>query len=360
MTNGRRITRFGQVQTPAHLALRDPDATRPPMATLILVRFGQERGLDEGLLLEGTGLTAEALAEADCPTTARHEFRVLQNLAEAAPAHTAWGLDTGLRYHLTTFGIWGYALISAPTMREAVNVGIRFVDLTSAFTAPTVVQVGEDMGLTFQAPAGTAATRRFSVEREMAYVQVVIESLIGPGTRLKQVAFTHEPDPETLPRYREVFGIEPDFGAERNLVVFDPATLDQPLMHADPHTTRLAQEQCRLLLDKRRARTGLSSAVRDIVISCLPELPSAQEAAARLHLSERTLRRRLAEENTSVRSLVEEVRAGLSADLVLSGILSVAEISQRLGYVETSSFSQAFKRWHGLSARAYAAQHAGA
>jgi AraC-like DNA-binding protein len=76
-------------------------------------------------------------------------------------------------------------------------------------------------------------------------------------------------------------------------------------------------------------------------------------------MSERTLRRRLAEEGTSLRALVDEVRATLAAEFLRSGSLTVAEIAHRLGYVEQSSFSQAFKRWHGVSPRAYAARSAG-
>lgn len=74
-----------------------------------------------------------------------------------------------------------------------------------------------------------------------------------------------------------------------------------------------------------------------------------------MSLSERTLRRRLAAEGTSVRKLIDEVRAALAAEFLISGSLSVAQIAAQVGYLEVSSFSQAFRRWHGVSARMFLA-----
>lgn len=325
------------------------------MGTLILVRFGLEHGLDEATLLAGSGLTLAQLESPDGECSAAAELQVIRNLATAEGAAPLWGLEAGLRYHLTTFGIWGFALVSAPTMREAVDVGLRFVDLTSAFCAPYAVLEEDTLGLVFQDPVEEPEVARFIVLRELTFVQTVVEEVLGQGTRFRRVSFRHTPEPGTEHRYRDVFGFDPEFGAERNLLLFDPATLDERLPQADEHTTALAQTQCRELLDRRSARAGLGGRVRHLVINHLPSLPDAAQLAAAVNLSERTLRRRLADEHTSVRALVDEVRSGLAAEFLVSGSLTVAEIAQRLGYVELSSFSQAFRRWHGVSPRAYAA-----
>lgn len=330
---------------------------RVPMSSLILARFGIDQGLTEEQVLAGSGLTLEGLKrpEATCTTTA--ELQVMRNLTNAPRATPLWGLEAGLRYHSTTFGVWGFALLTSPTMRDAIDVGLRFIDLTSAFTQPYAVFEGDSLGLVFGDPDEPEALARFIVLRELTFVQTVVEEIVGRGTRFQRVAFTHVPEPGTEDRYREIFGFDPEFGAERNLLLFDPELLDRALPQADEHTTALAQAQCREMLDRRVARTGLASQVRDLILSRLPVLPSATDVAVALNLSERTLRRRLSDEATSLRGLVDEVRAGLAAEFLESGSLTVAEIAQRLGYVELSSFSQAFRRWHGLSPRAYAAGH---
>lgn len=327
------------------------------MGTLLLARMGIERGLDEAAVLAGSGL---ALADLESPaslSTAAAETQVIRNLAGAAGPGSTWGLDAGRRYHLTTFGIWGFALVSAPTVGAAVDVGLRFVELTSALTAPYGdLDTAGRVRVVFQEPAQPADVARFIVQRDLAAVQVILEEVLGRDARFQEVSFRHQPPPGTADRYAEAFGLVPTFGAEHNALVFDPALIDERLPQADAHTTALAQAQCRELLDRRRLRAGLAGQVRDLVLAQLRHPPSAAELAAALNLSERTLRRRLAAEDTSVRTLVDEVRAALAAEFLTSRSLTVAEIADRLGYVEVSSFSQAFRRWHGVSARAFLAQ----
>lgn len=355
MTDGQGLTRFGQVTDVERPGWPQPGSPRPPMGTLLLVRLGLERGLDEGAVLDGTGLTLADLESPDTESSAGAELQVVRNLVRAAGPASTWGLDAGPRYHLTTFGIWGYALVSAPTVRSAVDIGLRFVDLTSALTAPYADLLDGDLRMVFQDPPQPADVARFIVQRDVAAVQTILEDVVGRGARFRQVTFTHEPPPGSHDRYREVFGITPEFGAAVNSVVFDPRVADALLPQADEHTTALAQAQCRDLLERRRSRSGLSGQVRDLVVAQLGRPPSAAELALALSLSERTLRRRLAAEGTSVRGLVDEVRATLATEFLASGSLTVAEISERLGYAEVSSFSQAFRRWHGTSARSFVA-----
>jgi AraC-like DNA-binding protein len=359
VTGGHRLTRFGQVTATEEPAWPAPDSPRPAMGTLLLVRMGLERGLAEDAVLAHSGLTLDGLDSPASESTAAAELQVIRNLAMAAGPGTTWGLDAGRRYHLTTFGIWGFALVSAPTVREAVDVGLRFIDLTSALTAPYAdLDPAGDLRMIFREPEQPADVARFIVQRDLAVVQIILEEVLGRGARFKQVTFRHEPAPGTAHRYAEVFGLAPEFGAEQNTLVFQPTLLEERLPQADEHTTALAQAQCRDLLDRRRSRAGLARQVRDLIVARLRQPPSAAEVAALLNLSERTLRRRLAAEETSVRRLIDEVRAALATEFLTSRSLTVAEIAERLGYVEVSSFSQAFRRWHGVSARTFLAQRA--
>lgn len=76
---------------------------------------------------------------------------------------------------------------------------------------------------------------------------------------------------------------------------------------------------------------------------------SAVELAGQLALHRRTLNRRLQARGTTYRRILDGVRFELACELLADGTLSVAEISSRLGYAETSAFSRAFRRWSGTS-----------
>jgi AraC-like DNA-binding protein len=137
------------------------------------------------------------------------------------------------------------------------------------------------------------------------------------------------------------------------VLAFDASALDQPMPQANEHAAAVALEQCRDILQRRRARSGTSGQVRDLLVARIADAPPAERAAAELGLSARTLQRRLADEGTSYRALLDEVREQLAEELLSTGGLTVGEVARRLGYVEVSSFSQAFRRWKGVSPRAF-------
>jgi AraC-like DNA-binding protein len=74
---------------------------------------------------------------------------------------------------------------------------------------------------------------------------------------------------------------------------------------------------------------------------------SLTQAAQTMHVSERTLKRRLQEEGVSFRGLVAEIRARRAQTLMADDSLSLTDIAARMGFSDPSSFSQVFKRWFG-------------
>ncbi|MEK1941498.1 MAG: helix-turn-helix domain-containing protein, partial [Pseudomonas sp.] len=161
------------------------------------------------------------------------------------------------------------------------------------------------------------------------------------------------PAPADSHLYRELLGLEPIFNAEENRLVFASALLDRPLPGANPQVMQHCEQQCQALLAKRRVRAGLSGRIRDRLLAHPGRLPDMEQLANELHMTTRTLRRRLLEENTSYRQLLEEVRQALAEELLATGALTLEEIAERLGYGEVSNFMHAFKRWKGVTPRQY-------
>lgn len=324
------------------------------MSMVVLVNLAAEHGIEEDVVLAETGLTAADLRSPEAEVRAEQELRAIENLLAASPSAETLGLDAGQRYHLTTYGIWGFAMISASTFRESIDVGLRYLDLTFTFAPIRAEEHGEDLTLVLEEePSLPADVRRFVAQRDAAAIQTLQRETLGWPANPRAVTFEHTARPAMIERYRDVFGVAPEFGAARNLVVLDATILDTPLPQADEHTAAMTQQMCADLVDARRSRSGLAGRVRDLVVAQLRPPPSLTDVATTLNMSPRTLRRRLANEDTTLRQLVDEVRAALAAELVTGGRLTIAEIARRLGYVEVSSFSQAFRRWYGVSPRAF-------
>ena len=102
-----------------------------------------------------------------------------------------------------------------------------------------------------------------------------------------------------------------------------------------------------------RERTGIAGQVRRAMLSAPGKFPTQAQMASQLHLSARTLRRRLESEHTSYREIVDEVRFEIARRYLQTPELRVAQISALLGYDEVANFRRAFKRWSGISPNAF-------
>jgi AraC-like DNA-binding protein len=334
------------------------DVMRAPMSVQLLITLGSERGVPAEICLARTGLREEVLREPNVEVSAKQELTVVANLVSALGDPPGLGIEAGVRYHLTTYGIWGFALISSPTWRSAIRVGLRHIDLTFAFCRFSAREEDDHrMHLVRDTPDIPPPLQRFVVERDSAAVQTLQQEVFSSPIPIQEVTYTFGAPPGGAARYAEIFGVTPRFDAEENTVGLPPEILDVPLPQANEHTTAMAQAQCRELLAKRLVRTGLAGQVRDHLVTRLAAPPDLDRVAASLHMSDRTLRRRLADEGVSFRGLLDEIREQLAAELLITGGLSVAEVAERLGYVEVSSFSQAFRRWKGVGPRDYRSRH---
>ena len=337
------------------------DVERTPTSVQLLVGLGADYGLTAQTCLERTGLRVEDLGDPAPAVGARQELTVIANLLSALGDPPGIGLEAGIRYHLTTYGIWGFAMISSPSWRSAIDIGLRYLDLTFAFTRIAARDRGEEFHLVLDTPDIPLALQRFVVERDSAAIRTIQHELFAAPIPIREMSYAFPPPTARAERYTEIFGVTPTFDAGENAVGIDPAILDLPLPQSNEHTTTVAREQCRQLLARRQARTGLAGQVREHLMARPGAPPNLDQVAAALHMSDRTLRRRLAEEGVSFRGLLDEIREQVAEELLVTGGLSVAEVAERLGYVEVSSFSQAFRRWKGVGPRAYRArQPAGA
>ncbi|MEV0248635.1 AraC family transcriptional regulator ligand-binding domain-containing protein [Nocardia sp. NPDC050712] len=325
------------------------DHPRGPAATRILVDLGAEHGLSAADCLSGSGLRPADLERPDLVVEAGQELAIARTLLHRIGDRPGLGVAAGLRYTVGTLGIWGYAMLSSSSVREAIRLGVRYAQLSFAFIEPVVERSGRDLAVVFDAAQIPADVRDFFVERELAKIAVLIPSAVGDPRGLRiEAAF----DGARAAALREQLpGVDLRVGADRHRLVFAAALLDQPLPQADSTTALLLEEQCTRILEARRSRRGMSARVRALILAEIDSAPSAGEIAARLHLDERTLRRRLHAEGTSFRELVDEVRATLAADLLTLDRLTLAEIARRLGYHDAAGFSRAHRRWTGRAPR---------
>lgn len=323
----------------------DWDFPRATTGVVLLVDFAAEHGMSAADCLAGSGIEVATLRDPDLLVEASQEIAVVRNLLRRFGDRPSLGVELGARYHLTTFGIFGYALISSPTMRDVFQVGLRYSSLSFAFSQMTaeVDEFGRFV-LRMRGDRIPADVRRCLVERDCA-ANVVLHRQMFAGSEpipLQQVDIAF---PE-IPRapHAALFGVPVTYDTRSTALYLDGGYVDRALPHGNPHTAEICLELCERILAKRTTG-GVAREVRDQLIENGGVDQGIEHVARGMHMTSRTLRRKLVAEGTNYRRLLDEVRLTIVQDTLRGEKLSAAELAHRLGYSEPSSFIRAFRRW---------------
>lgn len=327
------------------------DTLHPIAISQVMINFAASRGIDRETCLAGTGIAEPQLQDGDALITQAQEMQLIRNLMEALPEVPALGFELGLQYNLATFGTWGFALRTSRTLREAVARATRYLPLSTAYCRVYQIEQDDHFGVGMDAGSIPATLRQFLMERDMAtglhlLKEISLSSVDILAMEFQQMPATHGQRIETL------CGITPSHPSPRNAILVDQAVADQPLSTYDAHLVRMLDDQCRQRL-ARLQTSGLAGQVRQKLHGPLGLVASVDEIARELALSPRSLRRKLDQEGTRFRTLVEDERRQIALQFLRNSDMKLDELAIHLGYADTASFTRAFRRWMGCSPGEY-------
>lgn len=284
-------------------------------------------------------------------------FRRLVLNALAAAREPALGLFVGERLVASTHGIVGFAAVNSSTVRQALEVVERFASLRSSLIA-----ISHDIGLLDARVLFTEALPLGDIQRPVLEAVVlsiknVLDEITMGACQVYEVAFPFE-EPEYAALARDIFGCRVRYGQSWAGFRASPDVLDVPLKLADPAMFEEAASICQRELDRIAANESMAARVRRLLLEKQTGFPSLQVTARLFHMTPRTLHRRLVDEGTSYRELLESVRHTLAVEHVKSGRFDLDEIAYRLGYTDLANFRRAFKRWEAVPPSVFREQHA--
>lgn len=274
--------------------------------------------------------------------------------AMAVTNEPALGLLVGGRLPANTHGILGYAAMNSSTLREAVELLVRYLRVRTSLLILRY-EIRDDVArLIFSEPAPLGDIRRPVLEGVMLTIKNLLDHITTGSCHMSQVAFPFEA-PAYAALARDLFKCEVQYGQSWAGFALPAGVIDQALKLADPAAFQGALLICQRELDKIMRDESLGAQVRRAMLEKPGEFPSLGDTAERFHLSPRTLHRRLLQEGTSFKGILEDVRHMLALEHVKSGRLSVQEIAYMLGYTDIANFRRAFKRWEGVAPSGYRA-----
>jgi AraC-like DNA-binding protein len=321
------------------------DFRRGPAAARILVELAADHGVRAPESLAGTGLGERDLHDPDTQIEALQELAIARNLIRQIGDRPGLGVEAGCRYTLGSLGVWGFALMTSPTVRDLLRLGTHYAALSFAFIHPVYDETAGRARVVLEDEEIPEDVRDFFVERELAKLATLMPVVLGP---FDGIAFeTRFDGARAAPLAAAIPGLRA--GRPSHALSVPAALLAYPLPQADRDAARALEEQCRELMDRRRRLTGVASRVRAQLLARPGELIDMAALAKEMAIDERTLRRHLAAEGTSFRAIADDVRAALAHELLTTARLTVEETARHLGYHDAAGFSRAFRRWTGTT-----------
>ncbi|MEQ8825225.1 MAG: AraC family transcriptional regulator [Filomicrobium sp.] len=328
----------------------DKSATRTATSVRILCDAAAEFGVERAKCLTGTGIEEAELYLTNSRITLGQEIRAIENFVRAMPEKWGLGVEVGKRYHTNTFGIWGFAILTSPTIRAAIETATTYANLSFLIAEMALVEDERATRIVFDTSALPAHVGTFAFERHVAITLSFLKELSPNFDLSKSSVESREQDAAYGELLSKMLQVEVTCGQPINALVLDDETLDQPLPKADPVTQEYCLGQCRTLLEQQTGRLPeWSQKVRDVAMADIGTEIRINTVAEKLAVTERTLRRRLTEEGTSFRKVYTDTRLGIAYELLETTGMTVQAAAWRVGYAEPAAFVRAFIKQYGKS-----------
>lgn len=308
-------------------------------------------GLDVPALFSDAGLDFCALQDPN----ARFSADTISHLWELAVARSGQpnlGLNRALAASYGNLDVVGYAMLSSANLLEGFQRLARYLAVVSDAATLEVLPDARGHWLVLGHIGARRPVPRQRVEFGLLTLLMLCHWLTRRALQPLACEFVFPP-PQNDALYREAFGCPVRFGQPVNRLLLGTTDLQAPIPTRNP---ALSEVHERLVAD-RMDHLGQQSTVQRVRNAIAHRLhlgePRREDVAAALQLTDRTLQRRLQAEASSFQLLLDETRRELAAQYLADKRYALAEVADRLGFVDASNFFRATKRWFGISPGQY-------
>lgn len=332
----------------------------PASYALYLLSLMHERGHATTDVLSGTALTEAELGTHNKRIEGQQYGRMLANALRISN-DPALAYELGLRSQLTQHGFVGFGLMSSSTLEEAVALGQRYLQARAPLFNSHIHYQNDWVIVELVETISLGVLKSFTCDIVLVELCCLFNRLLSgqptPSHWRSEICVPY-PEPAhyaawqtRLPKFH--------FSQPSMQIRFPAQLLTQRIATANPVTAQLAIAQC----EQELAELAAADATDPWVAQALALLTTKHgqydrlsELAGKMHLSERTLKRRLQDAGTSYQRLLDQARQQQAEAMLAKPDASIAQIAEALGYQDPANFTRAFRQWTGLSPTAYRRQ----
>lgn len=350
--NELQIPRNNATASPVQWNLRMYPAT--PVA--LLHDALAEDGIGSAPVLVAAALS---LVQALSPETriSRHQLLAACKAVTGMDVKPSFAFRSGLRTRLTYFGMYGFALMSAPDMRTMLQVSIEQQGLTGPLVRVWAQQRGSEVVVgvdPFSHLEIDARLYRFLVELHFGVLQRGWCDLTGADFTPLRLSVTF-PRCASMLEVAASLGAEVLFAQQANAFVLDASWLGVRPQFGNLIAHTSVREACAKLAAQLQEQSGLAGRIGKSMVTDYGRIPGIGGMAAALGMSEREVRRKLRAEGTSYREICDDVRNQVAMKYLRDTALPVEAIAAAIGFDDAANFRRAFRRWTGESPVEYRA-----
>lgn len=334
----------------------------PGVYMRVLAETVGKLGHNERQLFEGLNFTAEDLKANDSRVFVTDAILMAERALSLA-GHQGLSFLLARELRLTVHGTLGFAALTSSTLGDALESVRRYLQLRAPFISMGFSDAGDKAIVTLKAEFEVPHLYHFLAETVAAMLMMLTDQLIDRDSAAElgfdlsegnlgviEVHLTG-PTPDYFKKFADQIPVTVKYGQQAEMIVFPKALLQARMRLADAEASKMARDQCEFELQKALKDQGdITFAIRNMLHVMPGPLPSLEAMAERFCVSSRTLKRRLAEKDTTYREVVESVLKDRAIQLLRYTNQSVSEIAYELGYADLSNFSRAFRKWTGKSA----------
>lgn len=305
-------------------------------------------GIDGERVMQDAGIAMARFREPKARLTTAEFLAVWRALQAIAPPD--FGLQLASQALPHHHNVATTAALHSARLGDALAKKARYKRLTCPQEI-LVELVGGEARVRSRWPLADGGLPRLLIDTTFA--SIVNLARQGTGTELAPSRIElarRRPAARTAAAFAQHFACEIRFDAPGDAIVFDQRALALPFVTHDPELVALLAAGLEAELDARSRGRTLADDVRQALRRRMSgERPSVDKVAAELHVSSRTLQRRLGELGTSYQALLEDVRHECARNLLATTDLETSEVAFLLGFEELNSFTRAFHLWEGAS-----------
>ncbi|HEV8328352.1 MAG TPA: AraC family transcriptional regulator ligand-binding domain-containing protein [Nitrospiraceae bacterium] len=316
----------------------------------------RERKISVASVLQHAGLAADFLEQEKIYATTSELFALWKAIGQVS-GDPEIGLKLGSEPRFERYDATEIAAVCSRSYRDA----LQRIALCKQLTCPEEIRV--------QSKGDETTVEFVFLQAEESEPDVLVDVCLSWVLFIGQRGTNNQIKPLRLelirpPKYRELlekhFGCRVRFKAERNTVVLRTSDINRPFTTYNEELLNILGAQLDSEIEARRASLNVEERVKQALNrSLVGRRPNLQDVAQQLHLSARTLQRRLADAGVSFKKIVEDTRRELARRYLQQSTIELSETAFLLGYEDANSFFRAFHDWEGTSPGEWRSRHRG-